>query len=106
VFTARYEFYRYTCPRLYRTSVIKDLFFSYPPAPPPFTMFYHSDYVGYTGLSYIGSSVTSDFSDIPRQLIFLGYTFFGVIMDSSQRLQCVRAQRATRQSDMKTACVI
>ena len=73
-----------------RTSVITDRF-SFPGR---FPMLYHSNYLGYTGLSYIGSSATADFSGIPQQLIFLGYTVFGKIMDSSQLLQCVRAQRA------------
>jgi hypothetical protein len=57
-------------------------------------MLYHSNYLGYTGLSYIGSSVTSDFFNIPQQFIFLSYTVFGKIMDSSQRLQRVRLQTA------------
>jgi hypothetical protein len=38
--------------------------------------------------------VTSDFSDIPQQLIFLGCTVCGKIMAISQRLQCVQAQGA------------
>jgi hypothetical protein len=42
----------------------------------------------------IRSSVTSDFSEIPQQLIFLGYTSFGKIMQNSQRLQCIGVQRA------------
>jgi hypothetical protein len=33
--------------------------------PDSFPMLYHSNYLGYTGLSYTGSSVTSDFFDTP-----------------------------------------
>jgi hypothetical protein len=54
----------------------------------------HCNYLGYTGLLYIGSSVTSNFSDIPQQLTSLVYTVFGKIMAISQRLQFVRAQGA------------
>jgi hypothetical protein len=74
--------------------------------PGRFPKLYHSNYLSYTGFSYIGSLATSDFSDIPQQLIFLGYTVFGKIMDSSQRLQCVQCRGLTRQSDMKFAYVI
>jgi hypothetical protein len=77
-------------PRFQRNSVIPDSFF----IPRPFPYALSHNYFGYTSLSYIGSSVTSDFSDIPQHLVILGLTVFGVIMDSSQRLQCVRAQRA------------
>ena len=39
--------------------------------------FTHSNYLGYTGLSYFVSSVTSDFSDFPQQLIlFRKYRFW------------------------------
>jgi hypothetical protein len=65
---------------------------SFFPFPGRFPMLYHCNYLGYTGLLYTGSSVTSDFSDIPQQLIFFGYTVFGKIMATSQRLHCVREQ--------------
>jgi hypothetical protein len=57
-------------------------------------MLYHCNYLSYTDLLYIGSSVTSYFSDIPQQLIFLGYTIFGKIMAISQLLQCVQMHSA------------
>jgi hypothetical protein len=85
----------YSRPRL------QQIVFSFPSR---FPMLYHSNYLSYTGLSYIGSSAASDFSDIPQQLIFLSYTVFGKIMDSSQRLQCVRAQRA-HLSERHEVCV-
>jgi hypothetical protein len=65
--------------------VIMDLF----PFHGHFPMLFHFNYLVYTGLLYIGSSVTSDLSDIPQQLIFFGYTIFSKIMGISQRLQCV-----------------
>jgi hypothetical protein len=58
-------------------------------------MLYHSKYLGYTALSYIGSSVTSGLSDIPQQLTSLGNAVFGKIMAISQRLQRLRAQRGS-----------
>jgi hypothetical protein len=64
------------------------------PFPGRFPMLYHCNHLGYTGLLYIGSSVTSDFCDIPQQLIFFGYTVFDKIMATSQRIQCVRVQGA------------
>lgn len=54
---------------------------------------YHSNYLAYTSLSYIGTLVPLNFSDIPKQLIFLSYTIFSTIMDCSQWLQCVHMQR-------------
>jgi hypothetical protein len=66
-------------------------------------MLYHCNYLIYAGLLYIGSYVTSDFSDIPQRLIFLGYTVFGKIMAISQRLQCVQAQGA-HSSEQREDC--
>jgi hypothetical protein len=54
-------------------SVITDLF----SIPRLFPYALSFNYLSYTGLLYVRSSATSDFSDIPQQLIFLGYTIFG-----------------------------
>jgi hypothetical protein len=68
-------------------------------------MLYHCNCPGYTGRLYIGFSVTSDFSDTPQQLIFLGYTVFGIILAISQRFSVLERTVVTRQSDVKTEYV-
>jgi hypothetical protein len=48
----------------------------------------------------------SDFPDIPQQLVFLGYTVFGKIVDSSHGYCVFEGRGLTRQTDMKTVYVI
>jgi hypothetical protein len=48
--------------------------------PYPFPYAYHSNYLAYTSLSYIGTLVLLNTSDIPKQLIFLSYTIFSTTM--------------------------